>query len=138
MDPLDFLNFADSLKNSAEEAGRRSAISRAYYSVFHYIKAYLEEKGIPIPEDSTAHAKIPQYLRNAGLEEVRELGQSVDDLQEARIDADYSIDLPGPTANTCSLFILKAKMAVSTFDSFKGRGLVCGIRQYLARIEGRS
>jgi hypothetical protein len=41
MDPLDFLKVADNLKNSPDEAERRTAVSRAYYSVFNCIKSYL-------------------------------------------------------------------------------------------------
>jgi len=31
MDPLDFLKVADNLKDSSDEAERRTAVSRAYY-----------------------------------------------------------------------------------------------------------
>jgi uncharacterized protein (UPF0332 family) len=34
----DFLSFSKTLHNSDDEAARRSAVSRAYYALFHQVK----------------------------------------------------------------------------------------------------
>ena len=134
MNPLDFLKAADILKGSPEEASRRSAVSRAYYSLFHYIRVYLVRHNIPVPNDHTAHEKIPRYLRNSGLPRARELGSTVADLKDDRIEADYEMDVAGPDRNACELLVYKARLGVKEFNSCKGSTLVQGIKQYLKKI----
>jgi uncharacterized protein (UPF0332 family) len=130
MDPLDFIKTANNLKNSREESDRRSSVSRAYYAVFNYVKLYLESCGINIPKDSSAHIKIPIYLKNSGLQNAKQVGKSVGDLKDNRIDADYKMNLSWPNSKDCIFIVLKAELAIKDFDSCKGTALINGIRQY--------
>jgi len=129
MDPIDFIKTANSLKNSREEADRRSSISRAYYAVFNYIRFYLEAQGVNVPR-SSAHDKIQKYLKNSGLQIAEDIGKRVDELEDDRVEADYHLNLDGPNSNHCNLTILKAQQVIKDFDSYKGTALINGIRQY--------
>ena len=46
MDPLDFLEVAGDLQYSPKEAGVRTAVGRAYYAVFNYVRSYLAKNDI--------------------------------------------------------------------------------------------
>ena len=129
MDPLDFIETANRLKNSCVEADRRSAVSRAYYAVFSYIKLYLEDNSIFISKNEV-HVKLPRYLMNSGPPLAKIVGKSVDDLRGDRIEADYVFDQYGPDINTCEKLVDKAQEAIQNFNSCKGTALINGIKQY--------
>jgi len=136
MDPLDFLNkTAIELKSSREESDRRSSVSRAYYAVFHHISLYLKHCGIKVPKDATAHIKIPMYLRNSGIQSAKEVGQFVDELRDARWEADYGINLNGINSKDCNLLILKVYQTIQGFNSCKSSELIIGIKQYQQKTE---
>ena len=48
MNAKDFLEVAKKLQNSEVEAERRTAISRAYYATFNYVKGFLKNENIAI------------------------------------------------------------------------------------------
>ena len=147
MDPLDFLKNANSLMNSTEEAGRRSAVSRAYYDAFHYIRLYLIRESIDVPKDATAHEKLPKYLRNSGLENAKYVGQRLGELKDDRWDADYKIAIEDLrrreetsvlerfNSGTCVLLVLKADLVIRDFNSCKGKELINGIKKYITEVE---
>jgi uncharacterized protein (UPF0332 family) len=130
MNPLDFIETANNLKNSCEESDRRSAVSRAYYAVFNYVKLYLESCGIKIPKDSSAHIKIPIYLKNSGIQNAKRVGKSIGDLKDNRIDADYKMNLNWPNSKDCTFIVLKAELTIRDFNSCKGTALIDGIKRY--------
>ncbi len=134
MDPLDFLGVADNLKDSSEEAERRTAVSRAYYSVFNCIKAYLVQNRIPVSSDASGHFQIIQYLWNSGVKEVEQLSRTINDLRTDRNEADYDMDSTRFNKNTCILLFLKAQKAVEGFQRCKGRTLIKGINDYRKRV----
>lgn len=55
MDPTDFLNFAKKFRYSSDEASIRTAISRAYYYVYHYMRILrnVRKKGLLKPQKTT-------------------------------------------------------------------------------------
>jgi len=92
--PKKFLKLAAQLirDNDYEEPCRvRTAIGRAYYSAFLYAKERLERLGQAFPDDHTVHQAVIDRLmeRNFKL-----LGSQLDELLEARRDADYYMDVP--------------------------------------------
>jgi len=44
--------------------------------------------------DKIEHQKVATYLKNADDHDLAEIGQALDELREARVDADYKMDLP--------------------------------------------
>lgn len=121
------------LKDSPEEAERRTAVSRAYYSVYNYIKDYLAQNRIC--GAYLAHEKLIDYIRYSGIGKAKELSQMLADLKEDRRKADYRLDLIGKfNENTCNLLCWKAQEAIKEFQNCKGCPLIDGINNYRRRI----
>lgn len=132
MKSLDFLHVADKLKDSSQEAERRTSVSRAYYSVFHYIKNYLTANEIYVRYPG--HEPLIQYIKNSGIEKARNLSQMMTDLKGERRKADYKLDLAKFNKKTCIFIFLKAKKAIQEFQNIKGKALIDGINNYKRKI----
>ncbi len=100
MNPLEFLEVAKKLKDSLNESDRRTSVSRSYYSVFNYIRTYLEENSIPIPTFA-GHEVLIQYLKHSGMSKGKMLGQMVEDLRTERNKADYDMKTQRFNNKTC-------------------------------------
>ncbi len=88
--PAGFLELASSLarRNRANQAELRSAISRAYYSVFLYARERLMAAGRISPTGSpTDHGLVVERLRSLGGPQ----GDQVDKLRKRRNQADYNL-----------------------------------------------
>jgi len=133
MDPLDFLKVADNLKDSSDEAERRTSVSRAYYAVFNCIKSYLVQNRIPFFL-SGEHGQLIRYLFNSGVKEMEQLSRMIDDLRTDRNEADYNMDSTRFNKNTCILLYLKAQKVIEAFHRCKGRNVIEGINNYRRRI----
>ncbi len=133
MDPCDFLDLANILKSSPDEASRRSAVSRAYYAVYHYIRSYLSSHNIP-DRCVKHHDPLIRCLRNSGVREVEILGDTVRDLKGDRMQADYELDLTKFTAKTCCEFCRTCRETINEFQSYEGTSLVAGVRNYLISV----
>jgi uncharacterized protein (UPF0332 family) len=113
----EFLNLAKDLaesakilaahnKLSAKEAAQRSAVSRAYYAVFHEAEAFLIRKKLLKPynqeDDPQArthgHERVIKIFldtgRKAGLHPRRRIGEDLIRLRKNRVLADYSSEFP--------------------------------------------
>jgi uncharacterized protein (UPF0332 family) len=89
--PSDFLNHAKRLidpKNSPTEVDWRSAISRAYYSLFHESVAALQKKNYTIP-NTNAHKFVSDTLHTLD----RNMGRKYKALRDDRNQADYQLTL---------------------------------------------
>ena len=101
MNPEDFLDTAGYLLSANKrEADRRSCISRAYYGVYSLLKEEML-KGIPLAllqsgslgdRNRINHAGLASRLRISGSPDLQRLGERLDNLRSARIDADYKLD----------------------------------------------
>ena len=138
MNSLDFLTVANRLKCSSDEADRRTAVSRSYYSVFNYLKAYLVKHDIPVSSSASGHEQLIQYLNNSGIAEAKTSGQMVKDLRSERNKADYRMELNSFSAGTCSLLCSKAQKAINNFDFCisKGSVFIDGINDYRKLRDG--
>jgi uncharacterized protein (UPF0332 family) len=87
----DFLDLAISLQNSDSEAGRRSAVSRAYYAVFHVARELFVDAGIGLPHTAEAHRKIQFCLMECGEDDARQAGGDLENLRVHRNAADYDL-----------------------------------------------
>src|SRR4051812_44101916 len=81
MNPRDFLATARRLAASAAEADRRSAVSRAYYAVFHVAAALLRALRFGVPQADRAHGYLWLRLQNAGDPLVRGVGRLLKSLR---------------------------------------------------------
>lgn len=91
MIPDDFLSLAVKLSNSSGEAEKRSAVSRAYYGLFHCARLLLEDCGVPMPETAEAHVKIGWCLQRCLNESVADAGGKLSTYRTTRNDADYKL-----------------------------------------------
>jgi uncharacterized protein (UPF0332 family) len=85
----DFLNLADELATRFDVASKRTAISRAYYSVFNPASARAESKVGPRPKGVSSHQwGWDQYIRTPDLS-CQRLGNTGDRMKRMRHKADY-------------------------------------------------
>jgi uncharacterized protein (UPF0332 family) len=88
----DFVACAERLSQSVGEADLRSAISRAYYGAFHYVRAALSECGVQVPKTEQVHVKMEFCLRGCGDPIAAHAGQQLERLRARRKAADYDLD----------------------------------------------
>lgn len=90
MDPGDFITFA-SRNVTQGKAGARSAISRAYYGVFHIAREVLHELASELPRGASAHNLVPQYLQAVDHPTSNAVATLLSGLHSERIKADYQL-----------------------------------------------
>ena len=107
MDAREFLHLAQRFSDSSDAAGRRTAISRAYYSL-----------GFRIARGHAAHEAVQVHLRNSGVQSVISIGAGLRRLQHLRTQADYWLRDPHPeNPRTVSLGIREAARMIGTLDA---------------------
>ena len=102
MIPEDFINTAERLlKDTTEEADKRSAISRSYYGAFHASIKSLPPKFAPATADlngNASHKAVVDALAqwggslDSGRTEAQQASRTLATLKKARRRADYDID----------------------------------------------
>ncbi len=139
MNSIKFLCVSDKIKNSIEEADRRSAVSRGYYAVYHSIRHYLKTKIVDIPDDYLRnHSKVIDCLyeggKSANLPQVTSLASRIRQLKEDRNEADYDLSSTKYDIIQSMGFYDRCRKAIDEFDSYKNTQLVNGIEKYLILI----
>ena len=76
----------------ADEARCRSAISRAYYSAFHFARDFLEEFEIIVSAGPSGHGEVYRYLFNCGVPTAQSAARQLDVLRRNRNQADYDLN----------------------------------------------
>jgi uncharacterized protein (UPF0332 family) len=90
-EPIEFLNLARRLSRSTNEAELRSAISRAYYSVFlHAREELVATSAMNATGTGADHALVVRTLRSQNRPE----GYVFRRLRVARVQADYDLRAP--------------------------------------------
>lgn len=84
----DFLSLADQLARSADEASKRTAISRAYYCVFNLAFARAESSGCRYPGGGYHQWCWSQYSQSRD-QSCAKLGADGDRMKRLRVKADY-------------------------------------------------
>jgi uncharacterized protein (UPF0332 family) len=88
---LDFLKTARRLAGGTEECDWRSAISRAYYAVFHEGFTLCLTHGLNLGHGAQAHNNLYLGLNNCGIPAVHGLAGRIDYLRTNRVAADYDL-----------------------------------------------
>jgi len=118
MDPRDFLALARKLGSATAPAELRTAISRAYYSVFNIACETIRNLGCEVSRGSDAHGYIRSQLSNCSSDELKKAGVSIGTLHNHRIRADYELqECNVENPNTARLMVKLADMVISTLDS---------------------
>ncbi len=91
MKPDEFLVLAVRLSASPGEAERRSAVSRAYYAIFHTARLVVEDCGIVCPSSAEVHDKLAKCLQNSGDADLAMVGDKLNMFRAVRNGADYRL-----------------------------------------------
>lgn len=94
MNPLDFFETAELLKNNPNEAHIRTSISRSFYATFLYLLSdittnFLLNKTVK----DRAQAFVALCLQNCEAREAKKIGSAFDTLRQKRRDADYHLEM---------------------------------------------
>jgi hypothetical protein len=94
MKPDEFLVLATRLSAHSGEADKRSAVSRAYYALFHTARLLIEACDVACPESAEAHDKISKCLRNSQDQSLMAAGDKLSTYRTTRNQADYRLGDP--------------------------------------------
>ncbi|RLI75447.1 hypothetical protein DRP05_14825 [Archaeoglobales archaeon] len=95
----DYLALAKELAGESNEAKLRSAISRAYYSIFCKARNYLHGK-IPLTGKSIDHKLVSEAFKAKDDDKLKRVGVNLERLRIDRNKADYEDDFPNIVAQT--------------------------------------
>lgn len=130
----DFLEFANTLHASDNEAARRTSVSRAYYALYHHIREYLISFGIRVTTKPEEHQRMVRYLKNSGIDEAKYVSEKMNDFREKRNNADYKLSDSSFNKSTCTLYWILAETLFDQLDSIDKRLLKNGLVQYAKSI----
>lgn len=98
MTPFDwteFLGLARRLaRQTTSEAEQRSAISRAYYAVFHAASSFIRANTLVPPSERLSHDKVWKLLAADPGPDRADVGRRGELLKRVRVDADYRSPFP--------------------------------------------
>lgn len=92
MQPFDWTEYfklASELATRKEESCHRTAMSRAYYYVYHLALARAEQNGFAVKPGEGSHIQMWRTYNSSSDFETRKLGQIAQRLKEKRERADY-------------------------------------------------
>lgn len=139
MDAKDYFDLARKLAQMRTEAAIRSAISRGYYSAFHFAKNLVEGFGLSLPKDAAAHDKLCQMLNNAGIQSAANAAVLLLDLRRRRNLADYDFKQKDmQTYSDCQRDLLKVISVMKfcedySFEPLRG-DLKKGLADYVQKV----
>ncbi len=84
-----FLALAEELADRADDASKRTAISRAYYCIFNLAFARAETSGCTKPKGVSYHQWCWEQYTNSGDWSCKQLGLDGDRMRWLRVKADY-------------------------------------------------
>ena len=94
--PFDWTEYgrlAEDLRTRGDEASLRSAVSRAYYSVYHQARNYLLAEGIELSKTDSSHKVVWNRYKGIGGTSCRAVGVNGERLNDNRTQADYENEL---------------------------------------------
>jgi uncharacterized protein (UPF0332 family) len=90
----DFLTLAEELARRGDEASKRSAISRAYYAVYHRALARVVQRSGPCPQGQASHTWCWSKYQATNDLSCKELGNAGSRMKRRRQAADYNDNIP--------------------------------------------
>jgi len=139
MDGERFIDTAGHLVNGTAESHWRSAISRAYYAVFHFGRELCLAHGLDLGPSGNAHSNLYVGLNNCGHIAVHGLASKLDILRTDRTRADYDMRAV-VVQSTAKDIVTEAVAWLSDFkvllQSIPAAQIVAGAKRYL-KLNGR-
>ena len=90
MDAADFITIAGRVAGLGK-AGARTAVSRAYYGLFHIARSLIEEFTAESYGSGRSHKLVPQFIESAKHPAGDAAAKMLMDLHSERIKADYRL-----------------------------------------------
>lgn len=120
MRPKQFFDLAILLKGGpASPQSYRTAISRAYYAVFHTGAAALMSIGIQLDAGPAAHGQVRNCLGASDDHDLEDARDLLRELHGRRIRADYRLDnIQVETRNEVDVACQEAAEAIKIFEDF--------------------
>lgn len=121
MDPREYCHLAGFLAARQDLASTRSAVSRAYYSLYHVVTDFLVDQGIRLPEKrAEIHETVYRILFNCNDDQLKVIATELNDLRVQRNIADYEMkDDHVLTARTARVLVEKTHRAIERFDNLR-------------------
>jgi len=140
MDPRDFQKLAAKLAFEKSPSEIRTAISRAYYSVFNVGVELLKGIELGVSKGPGGHGEVEHRLSNSANIDVEKVGSQLSDLRSRRIQADYRLDKKEiENQKNAQALVQQAHKMIQTLDRyFTGphrKELVCAIQDYMKKIK---
>ena len=110
--PREFLSLAERLSREPSESAWRSAVSRAYYAMFHESRDRLAAWRFLTRQSDQAHVAVSRRLGASQVKGLVDLGRALADMKRERNRADY--DLPRPFSQSDSLELVERVDAVQS------------------------
>jgi hypothetical protein len=137
MDWSEFQKTAERLAQGSTEGDWRSAVSRAYYAVFHFFREFLFAQGLDIGRGGQSHFNLYSGLLNCGVPAVMPISRRIDDCRRRRVSADYELGNPIDQAFAVSS-VQQAGAVVTGFQALlnviPAAQIASGARQHLQAI----
>lgn len=134
MDAREYLRLAENLAKGQTEAEWRSAVSRAYYALFHIGRWLLLRCGFAVKRGEQAHAYIWRRLENCGYRKVQIAGAFLNTLRGDRNLADYDFDQPFHQA-MANDDVMKARETVQVLEEAAAENIVQTIAEAMKEYE---
>jgi uncharacterized protein (UPF0332 family) len=137
MNPSEFLDSAARFSLGTTEGDWRSAISRAYYAVFHHFREFFLSHGLNLGRSGQSHFNLYAGLLHCGIGGAAPFGSEIDTLRQRRVDADYDLQARVAQAEATDA-VTRAQAVITNFQSFlqtiPPAQVVDGARQHLQTI----
>jgi hypothetical protein len=113
----DYLVHADRVAQRwADEAAQRSAISRAYYAVYHRASQYVRANGLVLASTKLRHQDVWRVIRSSDDLRRQDIGNRGDALKVVRIRADYDNPFPQDLEHSTRDGLLEALELMTMID----------------------
>ena len=119
VNPTDRLAIAARLSEHNTEAAHRSAVSRAYYSVYHHGLRTVKAKLPPVNLEKYSkgcHQQLRERLIDGKTSDFLEVAVEVKWLRDARVTADYHLGKPSSAINA-KIAIQRARSVLKALDA---------------------
>jgi uncharacterized protein (UPF0332 family) len=112
----DYLHLADRLALVGDEAEQRSAISRAYYAVYHAASAFVRARSLVPSGRRLTHDLVWNALISDPNPDRANAGVRGDRLKRSRHDADYRAPFPGDLERRVRDVLAESRAMIDDID----------------------
>jgi len=109
----DFLKLAEQMSGASNEAAQRTAISRAYYAVYHAASSYIRRMQLITPGRPLSHREVWRVLKLSTNLDHRDTGFRGEDLKRLRQEADYRSPYSGDIATDARETVAEARALIA-------------------------